>query len=146
VPTVLTAQTAVDALQAALAGEHAAVYGYGVVGARVVSSADRRAATAAFDTHRQRRSTLTTWIEATGATPVPAAAAYELGGPVTTPAQARALAARIETGVAATYADLVATSTGSTRSTVAAWLSDAAVRQTAWSGRPQTFPGLTERS
>ncbi|MGC3005519.1 DUF4439 domain-containing protein, partial [Streptomyces sp. G35A] len=45
------------ALQAALAAEHAAVYGYGVVGGRI--GKDRRAeARAAYDAHRARRDAL----------------------------------------------------------------------------------------
>ncbi|MGV9237981.1 DUF4439 domain-containing protein, partial [Streptomyces nigra] len=43
----------VTALQAALAAEHAAVYGYGVVGGRI--GEDRRSdARAAYDAHRAR--------------------------------------------------------------------------------------------
>jgi hypothetical protein len=78
-----------------------------------------------------------------GGQPTPAAAGYNLGAPVTGPAQARALAGRIERGAAATYADLVGSVTGSLRSSAADWLSDAAVRAATWSGHPETFPGLS---
>ncbi|MYS45182.1 DUF4439 domain-containing protein, partial [Streptomyces sp. SID5998] len=46
------------AAQAALAAEHAAVYGYGVVGGRI--GRERRAeARTAYDAHRARRDALT---------------------------------------------------------------------------------------
>ena len=136
----------VDALQAALAGEHAAVYAYGVVGARLQGRRDEAAAVAAYNAHRQRRATLTRLVADAGAQPTPAAVAYELGGPVGTAAAARQLAAQVETRVAATYADVVAATTGTVRQAGAGWLADAAVRAVTWSGRPAAFPGLPERS
>jgi len=63
-----------------------------------------------------------------------------------TPAQAKALAARIELAAAATYADVVAASDGAARGIPASWLSDAAVRAAGWSGTAAVFPGLPERS
>ena len=45
------------AAQAALAAEHAAVYGYGVVGGRI-GEARRTEARAAYDAHRARRDAL----------------------------------------------------------------------------------------
>jgi Domain of unknown function (DUF4439) len=138
--------TETDALQAALAGEHAAVYAYGVVGARLEGRPDERAAQSGYDAHRQRRSTITRLLVDSGATPTPAAAAYDLGGTVATPAAARTLAALVETRVAATYADVVASADAGLRSTAALWVADAAVRATSWSGTPPTFPGLPERS
>jgi len=134
--------TVLDALQAALAGEQATVYAYGVVGARLEGGPDEVSARSAYDAHRQRRATLTGLVEAVGATPTAAAAAYDLGGPVTTATDARALAARVERGAAMTYADVVAAGSGSLRSAAAAWLADAAVREAGWSGTAPTFPGL----
>ena len=131
-----------DALQVVLAGEHAAVYGYGVVGARLVGQPDERAAVAAYDAHRARRAAVTGLVNKAGGQPAPAAVAYALAGPVTTPTQARALAARIEQGAAAGYADLVAAAPPGDRTPPAAWLADAAVRAAAWSGQVETFPGL----
>jgi hypothetical protein len=138
--------TPADSLNAALAAEHAAVYAYGIVGARLRGRTDERSAQRAYDTHRLRRSTLTALVEAVGATPVVAAVAYEVGGPVATVTSARALAAIVETRAAATYADVVAATSAGTRQTAAAWLADAAVRATGWTGHPPTFPGLPERS
>ncbi len=135
-----------DALQAALAGEHAAVYAYGVVGARLEGRPDERAAQAGYDAHRQRRTTITRLLTDAGATPTPAAVAYDLGGTVPTPAAARTLAALVETRAAATYADVVAAADGALRQSAALWLADAAVRATSWSGQPATFPGMPERA
>ncbi len=136
----------VDALQAALAGEHAAVYGYGVVGGRLEGTAQAARARSGFDTHRVRRTTLRGLVSAAGGEPVVAQPAYDLGGPVVTTAQAAGLAARIELAVAAAFADLVAASQGTERTVPAAWLTDAAVRAAGWSGSPAAFPGLTERA
>jgi hypothetical protein len=134
-----------DALQAALAAEHAAVYAYGVVGARLEGRPDERAAQSGYDAHRQRRSTITRMLVEAGATPTPAAPAYDLGGTVPTPAAARALAALVETRAAATYSGVVAATDGAVRQSAALWLADAAVRATTWSGRPPTFPGMPEQ-
>jgi Domain of unknown function (DUF4439) len=134
----------VDALQAALAGEHAAVYAYGVVGAHLEGLAGERGAQAGYDAHRQRRTVLTGLLVQAGAQPTPAAVAYQLGPPVTGPVPARALAAQVESKVAQTYADLVFVAGEPLRSTAAGWLADAAVRQASWSGRAAAFPGLAE--
>ncbi|MGV9632289.1 DUF4439 domain-containing protein, partial [Streptomyces sp. NPDC003487] len=47
----------IEALQAALAAEHAAVYGYGVVGGRI-GETRRAEARAAYAAHRARRDAL----------------------------------------------------------------------------------------
>jgi hypothetical protein len=137
----------VDALQTVLAGEHAAVYAYGVIGARLTrissSGSQTTQARAGYDTHRQRRAAATALLVAAGSQPVAAAPAYDLGGPAVTAAELRALAARIELHAATTYASLVAASTDTVRSSAAAWLSDSAVRQALWSGHAETFPGLS---
>jgi hypothetical protein len=134
-----------DALQATLAGEHAAVYGYGIVGAQVTSAADLRAARAGYDAHRARRAALVTLVSSNGGQPVAADPAYDVGGPVTTPARARALAGRIEAAAAGPYADLVAAADGALRTAAAGWLRDAAVRGAGWTGTAEAFPGLTGR-
>jgi len=138
--------TAVDALQAALAGEHAAVYAYGVVGARLQGRPDERLARSGYDVHRQRRSTISRMVTEAGEVPTAAAAAYDLGGPVSTATAAVALAVLVETRTAATYADVVAAASGTVRQSAALWLADAAVRATTWSAPPAMFPGMPERS
>ncbi|MEY7981461.1 DUF4439 domain-containing protein, partial [Streptomyces pilosus] len=67
------------ALQAALAAEHAAVYGYGVGGGRV-GKERRTEARAAYDAHRARRDALVRAVRDTGGAPVAAAAGVP--GPV----------------------------------------------------------------
>ena len=97
---------ALAAAQAALAAEHAAVYGYGVVGARVGD--DRRAEAAqAYDAHRARRDALRRTVRDLGGDPVAADAAYALPFPVPDAAAAVRLAAVLEDRVADVYADLV---------------------------------------
>jgi hypothetical protein len=136
---------AVRALQAALAAEHAAVYGYGVVGGRI--GADRRAeARAAYDGHRARRDALTRQIQDLGGTPVAAAAAYALPFPVPDAAAAVRLAAELEDRVADVYSDLVRAADGERRRLGAEALREAAVRSVRWSGRSVAFPGLAERA
>lgn len=138
--------TRTDALQAVLAGEHAAVYAFGVVGARLHGSSDEGDARAAYARHLARRDRVTESLLADGATPVSPAAAYALGGPVTTSGAARALAATVELGLCGPYADLVAATVADERATAADWCGDAAVRSIGWGGTPVAFPGLAERT
>ncbi|MDL5204114.1 ferritin-like domain-containing protein [Streptomyces sp. ALI-76-A] len=133
------------ALQAALAAEHAAVYGYGVVGGRI--GADRRTeAQAAYDAHRARRDALAREVRDAGAKPVAAAAAYALPFPVPDSASAVRLAAELEDRVAGVYSDLVRAAAGERRDTAAGALRDAAVRAVRWRGESVAFPGLAERA
>lgn len=136
--------SALAATQAALAAEHAAVYGYGVVGGRI--GAERRAeATAAYEAHRGRRDALRRAVRDLGGTPVAAEAAYELPFRVADPAGAGRLAAVLEERVAGVYSDLVRATEGRTRGEAAAALREAAVRAVRWRGSDVTFPGLAER-
>jgi hypothetical protein len=98
-----TAATETAALRDALAAEHTAVWGYGVVGAAL--GADRRAAAVAAEAaHRDVRAQLTALLDRRKADPVPAEAAYELPFPVLSPVDAAALAVVLEDGVAAAWA------------------------------------------
>ncbi|MFJ3781377.1 DUF4439 domain-containing protein [Streptomyces sp. NPDC090093] len=137
--------SALDATQAALAAEHAAVYGYGVVGGRI--GAERRAeATAAYEAHRARREVLRRAVRDLGGAPVVAAAAYALPFRVADPAGAVWLAAVLEDRVAGVYSDLVRATEGPARREAAAALREAAVRAVRWRGGDVTFPGLAERA
>ncbi|MFE5829549.1 DUF4439 domain-containing protein [Streptomyces sp. NPDC056508] len=137
--------TALDATQAALAAEHAAVYGYGVVGGRI--GAERRAeAAAAYEAHRARREVLRRAVRDLGGAPVVAAAAYGLPFGVADPAGAVRLAAVLEDRVAGVYSDLVRATEGPARREAAAALREAAVRAVRWRGGDVTFPGLAERA
>jgi hypothetical protein len=122
----------VPALQAALAAEHAVVWGYSVVGARAgddllaqVRDAD--------DAHRTRRDTTVTLIGTYGGDPVPTEASYALPFPVTDRRSALRLAVHLEEGAAAAWRYVVAASTDRTlRRTALGALTDAAVRATRW--------------
>ncbi|MFJ9807178.1 ferritin-like domain-containing protein [Streptomyces sp. NPDC101158] len=137
--------TALEAAQAALAAEHAAVYGYGVVGARV-GEARRAEATAGYEAHRARRDALRRTVRDLGGEPAAAAAAYELPFAVPGPAAAVRLAAVLEDRVAGVWADLVRSAEGPLRRDAAAALREAAVRAVRWRGSDVTFPGLAERA
>ncbi|WP_017235871.1 ferritin-like domain-containing protein [Streptomyces sp. SS] len=136
--------TALAAAQAALAAEHAAVYGYGVVGGRI-GTERRPEARAAYEAHRARRDALRRTVRDLGGTPVAAEAAYALPFPVADPAGAVRLAAVLEDRVAGVYSDLVRAAEGPMRREAAAALREAAVRAVRWRGSDVTFPGLAER-
>jgi len=142
VKTVKTVVTAVQGLQAALAAENAAIYGYGVAGAHL-SGGGRTAATQYWTGHRRARDTLTAMITALGATPVAAAAAYALPFPVENAGSGMSLAAFLEDGVTAAYLDLVAVSDVRLRTFGALAAQTAAVRAAYWRGSTEAFPGLT---
>jgi hypothetical protein len=139
------ALTPLAAVQAALAAEHAAVYGYGVIGARVSAGRADEARTA-YDAHRARRDTLRRTVTDLGGTPVAAEPAYALPFPVPDSAAATRLAAELEDRVAAVYADLVRAATADLRAEAAGWLREAAVRAVRWRGESVAFPGLAERA
>jgi hypothetical protein len=134
--------SALAAAQAALAGEYAALYGYGVVGARV-GAEQRSDARAAYEAHRAQRDALTRTIQGLGARPVAAAPAYALPFPVPDQAAAVRLAAYLEDRIAGSYADLVRTAHGDLRRNAAAALRDAALRAVRWRGSGVAFPGLS---
>lgn len=139
--------TPLEALQAALAGEHAAVYVYGVLGGRVSMSEQPTLALAlgtAYATHRQRRDELTARVSARGAEPVAAEVSYRLPNPASTTHQLTSAALETERRCAAVYADTVgSTSRGDRRWAVEA-LTDTAVRELSFGGSPESFPGVPE--
>lgn len=133
------------AVQAALAAEHAAVYGYGALGGRL--DGDRRGdATAAAAAHRARRDALARTVRDLGGTPVAARAAYALPFAVRDPSSATRLASVLEDRVAGVYSDLVRAARGPLRQDAAGALREAAVRAVRWRGTGVAFPGLTEKA
>ncbi|MEU3258973.1 ferritin-like domain-containing protein [Streptomyces albidoflavus] len=133
------------AVQAALRAEHAAVYGYGVVGGRI--GEERRAeARTAHDAHRARRDLWQRLARDLGGDPHAAAAGYALPFPVADSAAAVRLAAELEERAAAVYGDLVRATEGERRTAAAEALREAAVRAVRWRGGSVAFPGLTERA
>jgi hypothetical protein len=134
--------TADEVLAGLLEAEHAAIYAYGVLGARL-DDATRRLALSAHDAHRAARDDLQRLLTSRGRDlPVPAPA-YDVT--VATRAQAVALAVRLEDDLAGRWHDLVADP--GLRPRAVQGLSDSAVRAALWrrkaGPRPwtQAFPG-----
>lgn len=98
----LDAGTETAALREALVAEHAAVWGYGVVGAALDEGA-RGPATEAETAHRDIRDQLTALLEDRDAEPVRAEGAYALPFPVLSAVDAARLAVVLEDGVAAAW-------------------------------------------
>ncbi|MGY1711832.1 ferritin-like domain-containing protein [Geodermatophilus sp. SYSU D00758] len=98
-----TAGAETAALREALAAEHAAVWGYGTVGAALPPEA-RAGAVAAELAHRGLRDVLVALLEDRDAEPVPTEAGYRLPFPVLSPVDAAALAVVLEEGVAEAWA------------------------------------------
>nr|WP_280685416.1 ferritin-like domain-containing protein [Kitasatospora sp. MAA19] len=135
---------AVTALQGALGAEHAAVYGYGVVGARLPEDQQRADARTAYAAHEARRDSWQRLLASLGATPTAAAGGYQLPFAVTDTAGATRLAAHLETRLTAVYADLVAAVPGPQRSAAADALRECALRAHRWGAADTAFPGIPE--
>src|SRR5919199_2648054 len=142
-------RTEISALRDALAAEHAAIWGYGVVGAALPAGA-RGPAAAADQAHRDLRDTLTGLLDVRKADPVPAKAAYALPFPVRSAVDAAALAVVLEDGVSTAWASVLARSASrNSRQLAAEALGAAEVRAVAWrTAAGQTpvnaaFPGPT---
>jgi hypothetical protein len=136
--------TPVEALQAALAGEHAALYVYGVLGGQVSRSAQPALADRIADSyaeHRRRRDRLVGLVAAHGADPVAAAPAYDLPNAAANPAQLRAAARLVESRCVALYAQLVGNSAGADRAWAITALDEGAVREVGYGAAPTDFPG-----
>ena len=131
----------VAALQAALAAEQAASYGYGVVGAHLTGAAFN-VASADCIVHERARDVLTRLIISRGATPRAAAAAYRLPVGVSSAADAAKLAVDLELEVVASYVDLAAVPDPRLRTLAATSMQRACVRAARWGARSQPFPGL----
>lgn len=133
----------VEALQAALAGEHAALYGVGVAGGKL-SGARFRDATDTFEVHRGNRDHLSALLVAAGETPVAAQPAYDLPQVVSNTATATALVLLIERRIAAVYGDLIeAAEQPAVRTFAIETLLAYATSQLTWGGAPVAFPGAT---
>lgn len=130
-----------EALQAAIAGEHAAMYGVGVAGGKL-SGARFAAGTASYEGHRRRRDQLRALLIAAGEIPAAAEAAYELPHAVTNAVTAAALILLIERRLTAVYADLVESAEQpAVRSFAVQALITASRAQLAWGGTSTAFPG-----
>ena len=137
-----------EALNAALAAEHAAVWGYGVVGTALPAER-RRLATAAENAHRDARDRLVALVSEQGAEPAGPEGAYELPFPVLSAVDAATLAVTLEEGAEAAWAWVLDQATErETRTWAVTVLGDTEVRAVTWraaAGRtPVTvaLPGL----
>lgn len=139
--------TPTEALQGALAAEHAAIYVLGAVGARVSAGAEAplwQAVRDGYTVHRGRRDQLRAMLRAAGAEPVAAEVAYELPNAAATPAELRAAALLVESRCAAVYADTVGSTSRASRQWALDALEDAAVRMVRLGAAPVPFPGAAE--
>jgi hypothetical protein len=143
---VTAAPTEISVLQAALAAEHAAVYGYGVVGALLAGTgqagAGQAAARSDWTAHQVARDTLEAMLTRLGATPVAASPAYGLPFAVTGAASAKRLAAALEDGVTRAYLGVVAVDDPALRAFGATAMQVSANRAVAWRGSTVAFPGM----
>jgi hypothetical protein len=137
-----------DALGLALEAEHAAVWGYGVVGA-ALPAADRGTATAAEAAHRDVRDSVITLLAQRSVEPAGAEGGYALPFPVLSPVDAAALAVVLEDGTAAAWVRVLdQAAERATRELAVEALTGAEVRAVGWrtaAGRtPVTsaLPGL----
>jgi hypothetical protein len=139
--------TPVEALQATLAAEHAAVAVYAVLGGRVSVTDAPDAATllrTGYDVHRARRDLLRARLAEQGEEPVPAAPAYDVDAHTRDPRRLLQVAASTEARCAEVYAQQVAGTSGEQRRWAVDALRDAAVRLLTLGGRPTAWPGLRE--
>jgi Domain of unknown function (DUF4439) len=136
-----TVGATVSALKTALIAEHAAVYGYGVVGAHL-TGAEQAAAARDWVAHQLARDDLEAMLRSLGAEPVPAAPAYQLPAAVLTAHDAVTLAVELEDRTATAYLGLVAVSAPAIRRFGALRLRATALRAAFWRGATVAFPGL----
>ncbi|NUP00561.1 MAG: ferritin-like domain-containing protein [Nonomuraea sp.] len=133
-----------DKLRKALAAEHAAVFAYGLLGART-SGALRDRMTDAYDDHRAERDQLRALITARGARPSESAASYALPFFPSNATLAVRLAVRLEDGVTAAYLELAAAQDAALRKYAAQAMQESAVRAYAFRpAPPSAFPGMPQ--
>jgi hypothetical protein len=121
--------TADERLAAAVVAEHAAIFGYGLVGARL-DTATVALAQAAEAAHRSRRDAVVVRLTGRGAKAPVAEPAYALPAPVNDQASALKLAIMIEERTAATWRAALLDTTAEDRRLAVDALVDCAVRAT----------------
>jgi hypothetical protein len=126
-----------EVLLAAIQGEEAALYAYGVAGPWLDGS-DRDLALGGLAAHRARVLALRSEISDTQESAAPGGF---LTGPVDSPEAARSLLADVESRLAATYADVAAVVTGGERRNAVLSACECSVRSIAWGGSTSAFPG-----
>jgi len=139
--------TYVEALQTTLAGEHAAIHVYGALGAQTSQTGAPvlfAALTDAYEAHRALRNQLIAILTDLAEEPAAAEPVYELPADLSTTDAVVGRALELERSCAATYAYLVANSPSEERRLAVNLLVQAAVRELAFRGTPETFPGSDE--
>lgn len=129
--------SAETALLAAIEGEEAALYAYGVAGPWL-DSRDRDLALGGLAAHRARVLALrTTAVDAQES----GAPGGFVTGPIDSAQAARSLLAGVEARLAATYADLAASVGGGERRNAVLSACECSVRSITWGGPTAAFPG-----
>lgn len=134
-----------EALQTALAAEHAAVFVYGALGGQTSRTEDPtlyQEVTEGYVTHRTRRDELIAMVVAEGRDPVAAEPAYDLPDDLSTPVAVADRALALERACASTYAYLVGSTSGDHRRWAVRSLLDTALRELRFGGEPESLPGL----
>jgi hypothetical protein len=133
------------ALQAALAGEHAAVYAYAAIAGRGdAGSSVVELANEAYAAHRAGRDRLVRTIAARGEAPVPTEPGYALPFALEGPGAARRLARLVEDRCGVLHAAVVAAASGQERALGAQELVECALRGVQWGADATAFPGVKE--
>lgn len=139
--------TALRAFQETLAGEHAALYLYGLLGGQTSASAQPdfyAALQSGYDAHRAQRDQLMATVRDLGGRPRAASVSYEPPGPIGTPAEIAETLREVERRCAATYAWLVSRTAGDQRRWAVTALGAGALRLQTLGEPPEPFPGLDE--
>jgi hypothetical protein len=139
----------VDALQRALASEHAAIWAYGLAGAFLPPASDPALAKGS-EAHTARRDATITLVKKAGATPRSAEPGYTTPQPLTNQSSAFVLLAAAEADSAAAWRSVLEhTSDQAIRKTALDALTDAAVRAMSWrqaGGQTPSTPALPGQS
>jgi hypothetical protein len=129
-----------EALGAALVAEHAAIYGYDVLGPHL-SGGPLAQAQAAETAHRARRDDLLVRLTNAGAKPPAPSVAYALPFPVTDAASAQRLAVQLEERTAAIWRVALGPTADADRKLALDALVDTALRAARWRRLTGTQPG-----
>lgn len=132
--------TADAALFDAVAVEHGAIYGYGLVSAHSTAEDNALVATAMAE-HRARREAAIALLEARSVTPPLPAAGYQLPAPVTDPNDAANLAIRMEEDTSVAWRAVLEQATSADdRAFAITALSETAVTAARWRAILNTWP------
>lgn len=130
-------------MQNTLAGEHAALYAYGVIGGRLgFGTKYQELASRHFRDHRDRRDSLIGFLRDAGEKPVGAEPAYDLPVAVESGRDAQRIGQQVEDRCTVLYAGVVATTTGDPRRFAVEALGAAALAGLEWGAEPVALPGV----